>query len=291
MKTGMRAIAYALGGIAAVLLILLLIVAALFYQAATPQEGKTEIAGTYRYEVSLTTGAVLKNVTLIIPLPVQSGTSTIGEALVEGRGHGVPEGWSLSVTEVDGTPMLVVAAAEILPRYAPRPIAVTPGVEPAATVTYSPEYSDATPVLLPYSFGATAAAGIIYYTPDLDAGPIETRHPLETEPVLAPKGDLTPAADGRGYTYDAPLYLSCDAPAETRITLSIRLSGSNEWWLLGWSSNAYTDAILAETPAEEGWRTVRGTLSTGEGRYFRGETSPSPRFFSLQSGKDQNDLR
>jgi len=161
----------------------------------------------------------------------------------------------------------------------------------AVTVTYSSAYSDATPILLPYSFGSAVEADRTYYTADLDAGPIDTKHPLDTEPVLAPKGNLTPAADGRRYTYDCPLYLSCDAPAGANLTLSIRFSGSNEWWLLGWSSNAYTDQILTEIQAKDGWRSVGGTLSTGEGRYFQGEPSSSPRFFSLQSGKDQNDVR
>lgn len=293
MKRRTKIIAYALGGLAVIVLVLLLAGAALFYQAATPQEGKTEIAGTYRYDVSLTTDAVLRNVTLIIPLPVHNDTSAIGEILSESGGYGVPDDWNLSVTMVDGTPMLVVAAAEILPRYAPRPIAVTAGEEPAGavTVTYSSAYSDATPVLLPYSFGSAVEAGITYYTADLDAGPIDTKHPLDTEPVLAPKGNLTPAADGRNYTYHCPLYLSCDAPAGANLTLSIRFSGSNEWWLLGWSSNTYTDQILTEIQAKDGWRSVGGTLSTGEGRYFQGEPSSSPRFFSLQSGKDQNDIR
>ncbi|MDD3111292.1 MAG: hypothetical protein PHU26_03245 [Methanofollis liminatans] len=293
MKRRTKIIAYALGALAVIVLVLLLAGAALFYQAATPQEGKTEIAGTYRYDVSLTTDAVLRNVTLIIPLPVHNDTSAIGEILSESGGYGVPDDWNLSVTMVDGTPMLVVAAAEILPRYAPRPIAVTAGEEPAGavTVTYSSAYSDATPILLPYSFGAAVEADRTYYTADLDAGPIDTKHPLDTEPVLAPKGNLTPAADGRRYTYDCPLYLSCDAPAGANLTLSIRFSGSNEWWLLGWSSNAYTDQILTEIQAKDGWRSVGGTLSTGEGRYFQGEPSSSPRFFSLQSGKDQNDIR
>jgi hypothetical protein len=293
MKRWTKIIAYALGGLAAIALVLLLAGAALFYQAATPQEGKTEIAGTYRYDVSLTTDAALRNVTLNIPLPVHNDTSAIGNILSRSEGYGVPDDWNLSVTMVDGTPMLVVAAAEILPRYAPRPISVTAGEEPAeaATITYSSAYSDATPILLPYSFGATVDGGSTYYTADLDAGPIDTRHPLDTEPVLSPKGNLTPAADGRRYTYDCPLYLSCDAPATAKLTLSIRFSGSNEWWLLGWSSNAYTDQILTEIQAKDGWRSVGGTLSTGEGRYFHGDTSPSPRFFSLQSRKDQNDIR
>ncbi|EJG06546.1 hypothetical protein Metli_0579 [Methanofollis liminatans DSM 4140] len=293
MKRWTKIIAYALGGLAAIVLVLLLAGAVLFYQAATPQEGNTEIAGTYRYDVSLTTDAVLRNVTLIIPLPVHNDTSAIGEILSESGGYGVPDDWNLSVRRQNGTPMLVVAAANITPIYAPLPIAVTAGEEPAGAVkvTYSSAYSDATPILLPYSFGATVDGGSTYYTADLDAGPIDTKHPLDTEPVLAPKGNLTPAADGRRYTYDCPLYLSCDAPATANLTLSIRFSGSNEWWLLGWSSNAYTDLILAEIQGENGWRRVRGTLSTGEGRYFHGDPSPSPRFFSLQSGKDQNDIR
>jgi len=273
MKQWTKIILYAIGGLAVVFIVLVIVGAALFYQAATPQEGKTEIAGAYRYEVSLTTDAVLRNVTLILPLPVHNGTSVVGESLSGGGGYGVPDGWNLSVRRQNGTPMLVVAADNITPIYAPLPIAVTPGEETGETVTitYSSEYSGTTPILLPYEIGATVEAGSTYYTADREPGPIDTKHPLENEPVLSPKENIMPAADGKGYTYGCPLYLSCDAPAGANLTVVIRFSGTNEWWLLGWSYNTYTDLILAEIPAEEGWRSVGGTLATGEGRYLHGD--------------------
>ncbi|TAJ43546.1 hypothetical protein CUJ86_10475 [Methanofollis fontis] len=252
------------------LVLLGIIGAALFYHAASPTEGETEITGTYRYEITLTTPAPLQNLSLILPLPVENGTSAIGEMLVGGDGYGVPENWSLAVTEVDGTPVLVVTAAEVLPRYAPRPVAVTPGDEPeeGVTITYSPEYSDDTPVLLPFRMGATVEAGTETYTAEREPGPIDTRHPLGAEPVLAPKHNLTTVSE-REYLYTTPLFLHCDAPAGTVVRVTITLSGSNEWWLLGWSSNSYTDLITAEVPADGGWQTVAGRLVTGEGRYFR----------------------
>ncbi|WP_251342915.1 hypothetical protein [Haloplanus halophilus] len=110
--------------------------------------------------------------------------------------------------------------------------------------------------------------------------PIETRTPVGESPTFYGTGavtrDLTECPlPNRGETtcfaYDAPAYLSYDAPANASVAGSVVLVGSNEWFAGGWTGNGYADRVSFDvTGPRDGWVTANGTTEVGRGTY------PSP---------------
>lgn len=64
---------------------------------APPQDDPSLRHG-YSYEVSVAVDRQVDDLVLRIPLPSVNGSSVLGEALVNGNGHGVWPGWRVSVS-------------------------------------------------------------------------------------------------------------------------------------------------------------------------------------------------
>ena len=220
----------------------------------------------YTYEIGLSYNTTIENVTLLVPVPELNGTPVIAVSLVNGTGYGVPADWNLSIEDVNGTPMLAIRAARMVPEYHAYPLPVEPGASPLP-VTPQPgnEYSAETPVLAPINLAVMIPGNRT----------IDTREPLGKEPVLYPDGQFIPADrttaayQGDAYLHRVPVYVRyiSDRPADIGIRVSIE--GVNSIWRGGWLSNVYTDRVVIElNNGAQGWVEGEGTLTTGAGVYY-----------------------
>lgn len=222
---------------------------------------------TYSYEVTVGIDRAVDDLVLRVPLPSVNGSSAIGEAMVNGSGHGLRPDWNVSVVEVNGTLLLELRVARFLPEYRGTPIPILPGETPAVTpAPAATGPAEATPNLMPYSFGVTVKS----------ADAIETRDPADREPLLAGGSDTVPVDCGlpgqgsgvRCYRHPARVFADYRSEAPANVSIGARLVGSNEWWRGGWTFNQYTDQVIVGfRPGERGWATADTLLTAGEGVY------------------------
>jgi hypothetical protein len=232
-----------------------------------PTENDPSLRHTYWYGVTIGVDRVVDDLVLRLPLPSVNGSSAIGEAMANGEGYGLRPGWNFSVVEANGTPLLELRAARFVPEYRGTPIAILPGETPAVTpppAATGP--SEATPSLMPYSFGVSIAANRT----------IQTGEPAGQEPLLGGGGALTPEGCGlpgqgegvRCYRHPVEAFADYRADAPANVSIGVGLVGSNEWWRGGWTFNSYRDEVLIEfRPGERGWVTADARLTAGEGVY------------------------
>jgi hypothetical protein len=255
-------------GLARPLLPLLLAAALLLAGCLGEPDDDPSLRHDYSYEVWVVVDRPVDDLVLRVPLPSANGSSAIGEALANGTGYGVRPGWNVAVVEANGTPLLELRAARFLPEYRGTPIALVPGEAPPSVTPPPPATarSESNPVLMPYSLGASIAVN----------RSIETRDPAGREPLLGGGAALIPAGcdlPGQGtgvrchrHPVDAFVDYRSDAPAN--ISVGVRLTGSNQWWRGGWTSNRYTDYARVEFPAGlRGWTRADAVLTAGEGTY------------------------
>lgn len=240
----------------------------------------------YIYELQLSTSGTVKNATLLIPVPSyynsQSGKNEtlINISLVSFKNFD-RDNISAKIEDVKGVPMLNISADRITPVYKNRiqPIAVRPGqneseLPPVPTHIYSDRYSEETPQLVKMEI----------HLYDISAGDeIDTRMPLGKEPLFMPYRileDIT-TSDGMmyedyylskkgsaGYLFEVPFILSYDSGDENVLTVSSDFQGINQWWVLGWQSNSYSERIRHEFKGGcNGTYPVKGLLITGAGVY------------------------
>jgi len=220
----------------------------------------------YLYEIDLSYNTTIENVTLLVPVPELNGTPVLAEALVNGTGYGVPADWNLSIEDVNGTPLLAIRAARMVPGYHAYPVPVEPGASPLpATPHTATEYSNETPVLMPVHLAVMLPGNRT----------IDTRDPLGHEPVFNPEGEFIPAerttaaSRGAAFLHHVPVYVryTSDRPADIGIRVSIE--GVNSIWRGGWLSNVYTDSVVIELQnGAQGWVEGEAILTTGAGVYY-----------------------
>ncbi len=220
----------------------------------------------YTYRVELSFNTTLEDVTLLLPAPQRTDTVFLADVLANGSGYGVPPDWDLSLEEMNGTPMLAIQAARMVPEYRGYPIPIEPGQSPLpTTLPPSSEYSNETPVLMPVTLVARIPLNRT----------IDTRDPLASEPVFHPGGPFLPGTapvhgySGSVFTYTAPVYVRFTADQPASISLRMSIEGVNSIWRGGWIYNLYRDAVALETSSDrQGWLEGEGVLLAGEGRYY-----------------------
>ncbi|WP_128695000.1 hypothetical protein [Methanoculleus taiwanensis] len=218
------------------------------------------LSSTYTYEVTVETDASLSNVTLFLPLPDNGGRSPVVTDLGRGDVYGLPNGWQTGVYGTGKATFLKITAGRIEPGYRPAPVPADPeeGPTPAAGVL---------PVPVPVRLIVEAEADEL----------IDTRCPVGNSTVLLPKVNLT---EGRCdfphelqeppacYDYETSFFAEYGAAPDTEVTVSVSLTGSNSWFVFGWSGNEFRDrAVLTLTGESRGWQPAEGSMTTGVGRY------------------------
>lgn len=250
-----------------ILAIILLIVAIFswtFYQF--DQSTRQSESHRYTYSIDLSYTTTIDNVTLFLPVPELNNTPLFIESILNGTSYGVPPEWNVTLVRENGTPMLAVRAARMVPDYHGYPIAIEPGVSVLPT-TLRPghEYSSDTPVLMPVSIVVT----------ETSTSEIETRSPLDHEPIFFPGGGFTPGFgipptyNGIAYDHQVPVYIWYTSDRPVSISLRIRVQGANMIWKGGWLSNTYSDTVVLEIAnGTQGWLPGEGRLYTAGGVYY-----------------------
>jgi len=221
---------------------------------------------TYSYSIDLSYNTTIDNVTFFLPVPERNNTTFFMGSLLNGTANGVSPDWNLSIVRENGTPMLAIKAARMVPEYHGYPIRIEPGVSVLPTTRVpGREYSSDTPVLMPINIGLM----------ELSTSKIETRTPIDHEPVFFPKGAFTPGLgispvyNGPVYDHPVPVYIQYTSERPAAISLSVGVHGSNMIWKGGWQSNSYSDTVLVEIANDtQGWIMAEGRLSTASGVYY-----------------------
>jgi hypothetical protein len=221
----------------------------------------------YYYTLELSYTATIDNVTLFLPVPELNNTPVFMTTLLNGTAYGVSPDWNLSVANENGTPMLAIRAARMVPEYHGYPIAIEPGTSVLpTTLVPGHEYSGDTPILMPVSVAVM----------ETSASEIDTRHPVGHEPLFFTGGNftpgscMTPACDGPVYDHRVPVYISYTSDGPVVLSLRVSVQGSNAIWRGGWENNLYSDTVVLETAdGAQGWIEGQGKLITAAGVYYQ----------------------
>ncbi|MBN1193828.1 MAG: hypothetical protein JXA08_00535 [Methanomicrobiaceae archaeon] len=277
-----------LGKILLALVIIMAILAAAFvvfigYQLnEAANESRQSI---YMYELTLSATGPIDNASLLIPLPCLydpvSGTNETVVNLSRVSFTNVDRAGPIAaeIQTVGGVPLLHLSADRIDPIYKNHiePIMIRPGQNeselPQPTHIYSDRYSNETPELVAMEL----------HLHDTSVGrEIDTRIPLGNAAVFLPcriVSDLSSVEGGMyedyyirngssGNVVEVPFILSYDADDETVLSIRTQVVGINQWWVLGWQSNSYTETLShAFTGPCNGTYPVTGVLTAGEGVY------------------------
>lgn len=222
----------------------------------------------YTYEVRLSPSAPITNVTILVPPPSQNGNSLVTASTIA---HPfTPSGWRYDVTDTEYGPMVRIEADEIPtdPTYHYSVIRDDRLVrwETIPQEQYNPEND--------------SHLRVQHDDIEIDVAveserTIDTRAPIDSEPLLRPQTNRTETAcfmphdrEETCYTYTGRIFVSYDAVPDTTVYISIELRGTNSWWVFGWNFNEYTDRQTVElTGPQDGWIPTEGQLETGQGNY------------------------
>jgi hypothetical protein len=248
----------------ALVLIALTFFALIFYQF--DQIARQSERHSYSYSIDLSYDTTIDNVTFYLPVPERHNTPLFVGTLLNGTAYGVSPDWNLSIVHENGTPMLALRAGRMVPVYNGYPIRIEPGVSVLpTTLVPGREYSSDTPILQPVSIGVMETV----------TSAIETRSPVDHEPVFFPGGGFTPGLvtlpGGNGLVYDhpVPVYIQYTSDRPVSISLRVSIEGSNMIWKGGWQSNSYSDNVVLEIANDtQGWIMGEGRLSTASGVYY-----------------------
>lgn len=221
---------------------------------------------TYFYSIDLSYTATIDNVTLFLPVPELNNTPFFITSLLNKTAYGVSPDWNLTVVNENGTPMLAIRAARMVPEYHGYPIAIEPGTSILPTTRVpGHEYSGDTPVLMPVSVAVM----------ETSVSEIDTRHPVGHEPLFFPGGMFTlgsevpPVCNCPTYDHKVPVYISYTSERPVVISLRVSVQGSNAIWKGGWLSNSYSDTVALEiADGAQGWVKGEGKLFTAEGVFY-----------------------
>jgi hypothetical protein len=212
---------------------------------------------TYYYTIDLSYNTMIENVTLFLPVPELNESPVFITPMLNGTGYGVSPNWNLSIVYENGTPMLAIRAARMVPEYHGYPIAIGPGASVLpTTLVPGHEYSTDTPVLMPVTVAVM----------ETRASEINTRHPVGHEPLFFPSGMFTPGSNFPTYNHPVPVYIRYASEKPVALSLRVSIYGSNGIWRGGWVSNTYSDSVALEiADGAQGWIEGEGKLITAEG--------------------------
>jgi hypothetical protein len=214
----------------------------------------------YSYLLELSYNTTIHNVTFLLPVPELDHTPFFMGSILNGTAYGIPPDWHCSLVRENGTPMLAITAARMVPVYNGYPIAIEPGTSVLpTTLVPGHEYSADTPVLVPVT--------IVVMEP-VD-GEINTSYPSGSEPLFFPEGMFTPGSctlpcAGRVYDHRVPVYIGYTAEHPVSLSLRVSVTGTNAAWRGGWTSHSYADTVVIETVnnGTQGWIAGEGQLFT-----------------------------
>jgi hypothetical protein len=221
--------------------ILVVLVSAVSYQAFVENAYLTSLSSTYSYTCTITTDSSLYNVTLFLPVPVDTmGNSPIVSEFSNKMMTGVPSGWDTTLFDTGKSTLVKIMTPEII---AP----------------------DGTSAQHPYT--------IVITTETASRTPIDTRNPVEKSALFRPVQALgekacPQAGSSRCFTYTTSLYADYSTSADTTVTITSSVTGKNTWKIFEPRSNEYHADISTSMKGDhKGWAVPAGGLSSGIGSY------------------------
>lgn len=218
----------------------ILIGAPFLFQWGMERAYTSSLNSTLYYDLSIITNSSLENVTLFLPLPVNStGLSPIIESIGSGNISGATTAWNFSIYGANNESLLKVWT-DHLPRM----------IEGIEQVTYR--------------FTSTAKS----------SNAMNVTHPVEKGYTLQPKHNIPDTPSGGRetlqysliYTYSSTAYVSYEAPQNAMVEITVTLEGKNFWYILRPYHNEYRDSLSASFQGStEGWHDIDGVLITGVG--------------------------
>jgi hypothetical protein len=221
----------------------------------------------YSYTIEFSHNTTIDNVTFILPVPELNNTPFFTESLLNGTAYGLSPDWALSLVNENGSPMLAIKSARMVPDYHGSPIAIEPGATSPLPTTFIPghEYTSDTPILMPITISVI----------DMSTSGIDTRTALGNEPVFFPQGNfihgssVTPLSGGSVFNHSVPMYINYTSERPAGIWFRVSVTGNNMIWRGGWQSNIYSDSVFIEiNDGTKGWFDGEGKLITAEGVYY-----------------------
>jgi len=247
----------------ALLLAALTLTAGCSFLAPNPES----YTSTYDYSVGVDATATLSDVTIRVPLPQVGGETVVDASVV--APNGTVEAFDAAVVETEYGPMLELTADEFAVETRYYRFVEEDGLGRREEISES-EYDPSNP-----NHQKVERRTVRVSVTQEATYPIETRTPVDESPTFYPDATRELAAcrvpyqdETACFAYDAPIYLSYDAPADAQVSGSVMLSGSNEWFAGGWTGNSYTDQVtFGVTGPRDGWVVANGTTETGRGNY------------------------
>ncbi|MFA5236505.1 MAG: hypothetical protein WC362_01450 [Methanoregula sp.] len=233
-------------------LIMILFVAVVSYTSYIDTTYRNSFSGTYVYSCTITTDAVLSNVTLFLPVPADlKGTSPLDVQISGQHVSGVPEDWTITLYDTGKATLLKVTAPSI----------GQPAVNGSAQTT-----------AITLAVNASSYTPIDTYTPVENAAVFRPVQDIHT--VACPAGDVTTDSTPECSEYLTSIYADYTAPLSASVSISASLEATNSWTIFKPESNGYKNRLyLLMHGDNHGWETSRGWLESGIGAYDAPKTS------------------
>lgn len=196
------------------------------------------LVSTYSYRCTIQASEELTNVTLFVPVPVDAhGSSHLDNQISFREIKGLPSSWETTLLGSSKQTMIKIR---------------TPSLG-----------------------GPAVAASGTGLSLDVQApGRIDTQLPEENALLLRPAQFLTrvdcsgsPPANSC-YRYQSAIYADYEASPDAKVSVSVTITGTNEWKIFEPASNQYINSILVTMQGEHhGWEITRGLVQAGIGSY------------------------
>jgi len=228
------------------MVILVIFVAVVSYTVYIDAKYKNSLTGTYTYTCTITTNAVLSNVTFFLPVPADpKGNSPVVAQISGEHVSGVPQDWTISLYDTGKATLLKVSAPSI--------------GQPAVN-------------------GSVRATSITLAVNASSHALIDTRSPVENgavfrpvqgiNKVACPTSDVTSESTPVCSEYLTSIYADYTAAHSASVSISASLEATNSWTIFTPESNGYKNRIYVLMQGDNhGWETTRGWLESGIGAY------------------------
>jgi len=235
-----------LGIILGILIIVFAALSAMLgFSAYTEYAYRSTLTGNYSYLCTVTTDAPMYNVTLFIPVPVDTAGNSPTAAGFSSRSiRGVPAGWETILLDSSKSTMVKITTPAVIP-----PQETTHGHP--FTITLSSEDSTETA--------------------------IDTSDPINGSALFRPVQALkeNTCLPGRGgsarcFTFTTAAFAEYSTAADTTATITSAITGRNSWKVLEPASNEYhAEVTLTMKGSQHGWQTMDGEMTSGSGTLLR----------------------
>ncbi|MFA5212584.1 MAG: hypothetical protein WC406_04565 [Methanoregula sp.] len=228
------------------IVVVVVFVAFLTYTMFIDHAYRTSLNSTYSYSCTITTDAVLTNVTFFVPVPANTGGNSPVVTRISAQDvTGMPADWNAVLFDTGKSTLLKITASRISPVF------------PAGNATSIP---------IQFSVDVKTPRVIDTLTPLVDDAVF--RPVQSVRDVTCPTSTGSFTGSPRCTEYLTTIYADYTAAPDTRLSISAHVTGRNEWKIFEPRFNEYKNAIdVLMFGDNHGWITTKGWLESGIGFY------------------------